>query len=141
MKYEMIKKADVMRIINAENAVVLNNLKERSTDEVLCAIASQINGLQTTAKYATDSTDSAKFCDCCDWIPCSDRLPEMFVSVLIVYLSYKGDKNITIAYMDDEENSCDWCSDWNGDVIDAKVTHWMPLTEPPESEVTDNEKR
>lgn len=49
-EFEMIKKADVMRIINEENAVVLNNLKERSTDEVLCAIASQINGLQTTAK-------------------------------------------------------------------------------------------
>ena len=49
-EFEMIKKADVMRIINAENAVVLNNLKERSTDEVLCAIASQINDLQTTAK-------------------------------------------------------------------------------------------
>jgi hypothetical protein len=47
-EFEMVKKADVMRIINAENAVVLNNLKERSTDEVLCAIASQINGLQTT---------------------------------------------------------------------------------------------
>ena len=49
-EFEMIKKADVMRIINEENAVVLNNLKERSTDEVLCAIASQINGLQTTVK-------------------------------------------------------------------------------------------
>lgn len=48
MNFEMIKKADVMRIINAENAVVLNNLKERSTDEVLCAIAAQINGLQAT---------------------------------------------------------------------------------------------
>lgn len=47
---EMIKKEDVMRIINAENAVVLNNLKERSTDEVLCTIAAQINGLQTTEK-------------------------------------------------------------------------------------------
>lgn len=49
-EFEMIKKADVMRIINAENAAVLNNLQERSTDEVLCAIASQINDLQTTAK-------------------------------------------------------------------------------------------
>ena len=46
-EFEMVNKADVMRIINAENAVVLSNLKERSTDEVLCAIASQINGLQT----------------------------------------------------------------------------------------------
>ncbi len=47
-EFEMIKKADVMHTINAENAVVLNNMKEKSTDEVLCAIASQINGLQTT---------------------------------------------------------------------------------------------
>ena len=51
-EFELIKKADVMRIINAENAVVLNNLKERSTDEVLCAIASQINSLQTKANEA-----------------------------------------------------------------------------------------
>jgi hypothetical protein len=46
-EFEMIKKADVMRIINAENAVVLNNLKERSADEVLVSIASKINSLQT----------------------------------------------------------------------------------------------
>lgn len=60
-EFEMIKKADVMRIINAENAVVLNNLKERSTDEVLCAIASQINGLQTTAKSGSRLIDADSF--------------------------------------------------------------------------------
>ena len=60
-EFEMIKKADVMRIINAENAVVLNNLKERSTDEVLCAIASQINGLQTTAKSGSRLIDADAF--------------------------------------------------------------------------------
>lgn len=69
------------------------------------------------------------------WISCSERLPEIFEHVLIIYLGFEGEKYITIAYMDDEENACDWCSDWNGDVIDAKVTHWMPLPEPPESEV------
>ena len=53
-EFEMIKKADVMRIINAENAVVLNNLKERSTDEVLCAIAAQINDLQTTIQIESE---------------------------------------------------------------------------------------
>ena len=60
-EFEMIKKADVMRIINAENAVVLNNRKERSTDEVLCAIASQINGLQTTAKSGSRLIDADAF--------------------------------------------------------------------------------
>lgn len=60
-EFEMIKKADVMSIINAENAVVLNNRKERSTDEVLCAIASQINGLQTTAKSGSRLIDADAF--------------------------------------------------------------------------------
>ena len=60
-EFEMIKKADIMRIINAENAVVLNNRKERSTDEVLCAIASQINGLQTTAKSGNRLIDADAF--------------------------------------------------------------------------------
>ena len=69
------------------------------------------------------------------WIPCSDKLPEIFEHVMIVYLDFAGKKNITIAYRDDEENACDWCSDWDGEVIDAKVTHWMPLPELPESGV------
>jgi hypothetical protein len=64
-EFEMIKKADVMRIINEENAVVLNNLKERSTDEVLCAIASQINGLQTTAKSGGRLIDADAFSEQC----------------------------------------------------------------------------
>ena len=60
-EFEIVKKADVMRIINAENAVVLNNRKERSTDEVLCEIASQINGLQTTAKSGSRLIDADAF--------------------------------------------------------------------------------
>lgn len=60
-EFEMVKKADVMRIINAENAVVLNSLKEISTDEVLCAIASQINSLQTTAKSGSRLIDADAF--------------------------------------------------------------------------------
>ena len=62
------------------------------------------------------------------WIPCSERLPKIFEDVLIVYLGFDGEKHITKAYMDDEENAFDWCSSWNGDVIDAEVTHWMPVS-------------
>lgn len=67
-EFEMVKKADVMRVINEENAVVLNNLKERSTDEVLCAIASQINGLQTTAKSSEADIDRAAIMRLCNGI-------------------------------------------------------------------------
>ena len=44
---ELINKSDVMRIINAENAIVLCCTRLRTTDEVLFSIASQINSLQT----------------------------------------------------------------------------------------------
>lgn len=72
-EFEMLKKADVMRIINAENAVVLNNLKERSTDEVLCAIVSQINGLQTIeaepvrhGRWEYDDVNDLDYCSECN---------------------------------------------------------------------------
>ena len=128
-EFELIKKADVMRIINAENAVVLNNRKERSTDEVLCAIASQINGLQTTAKYATDSTDSAKFCDCCDWIPCSERLPDNGIAVLV----WTGENNFKVWLAEYSKYMETWTLAGNYVPLRKNaVIAWMPFPEPPE---------
>lgn len=64
------------------------------------------------------------------WIPCSERFPEEDVSVLcymqigeIVVMQYGGDG-------------------WYCGVIRYNpryVTHWMPLPEPPESEVNHDE--
>lgn len=44
---ELIEKEEVMRIINAENAVVLCNEKHRTTDEVLVDIFKELNALPT----------------------------------------------------------------------------------------------
>lgn len=64
------------------------------------------------------------------WIPCSEMMPEEEKEV-IVYV--KGDFEnsipfITTAYINSD---CDWQSDYDGEVIDSKITHWMPLPEPP----------
>ena len=60
------------------------------------------------------------------WIPCSERLPESFIYVLcagrdgIGILRYIGSK-----WLDDEAHA----------YTTTEITHWMPLPEPPESEV------
>ena len=60
------------------------------------------------------------------WIPCSERLPESFIYVLcagrdgIGILRYIGSK-----WLDDEAHA----------YTTNEITHWMPLPEPPESEV------
>ena len=64
------------------------------------------------------------------WIPCSERLPESEREVL-VYVKGDFDNSIpfiTTAYRNSEG---DWQSDYDGEVIDSKITHWMPLPEPP----------
>ena len=59
------------------------------------------------------------------WIPVSERLPE---SNKLVFGYTEQDGNILgIRYIMSENN---WCTDyirWSG----SKITHWMPLPEPP----------
>lgn len=67
------------------------------------------------------------------WISCSERMPEIFDSVLLAILS-KNDYGepayyVTIGGM---KNGSDFES-YTGDICECeKVTHWMPLPEPPE---------
>lgn len=68
------------------------------------------------------------------WIPVSERLPRPYVNVNIVaYLENECGSSYRVV-------SVGWYSDtlevWSiltsdGSVIDIKVTHWMPLPEPP----------
>lgn len=69
------------------------------------------------------------------WIPCSERLPGRFDSVLLAILSKNGYGEpayyVTIGGM---KNGTEFES-YTGDICECeKVTHWMPLPEPPESE-------
>lgn len=64
------------------------------------------------------------------WIPCAERMPEDEQEVLVFV---KGDFENSISFITTAYNDSDgdWVSDYDGEVIDSKITHWMPLPEPP----------
>lgn len=65
------------------------------------------------------------------WIPCSERLPETNTQVLCY--CRMGDFRI----MEYDEQESRWYEGIQ-DYRQTTVTHWMPLQEPPESEVQDD---
>lgn len=70
------------------------------------------------------------------WIPCSERLPEYGVDVLVYSKSWED--HIQVAHI--QYDGIMWeLSDGEFYFSQSDVTHWMPLPEPPESEVQNNE--
>lgn len=66
-----------------------------------------------------------------EWINVEDRLPDKFKDangVLINYLCYMPDYGVDVA------NYIQPVDEWVCMGIPAKVTHWMPLPEPPKEE-------
>lgn len=69
------------------------------------------------------------------WIPVTERLPDDDIYVLVI-VSGKPCKNVTLhnavelAEYDPEGWILEMWPDW----MDADVTHWMPLPEPPEGD-------
>ena len=61
------------------------------------------------------------------WIPVTERVPEQKVDVLVVM----DDGGMGVDFIDTDGNWF-WATGWSED--DPKVTHWMPLPEPPEKE-------
>ena len=64
------------------------------------------------------------------WIPCSERMPEKDTSVII----YAAGHRVSAYY--DAANGVFRLTEENGLFYrKSAVTHWMPMPEPPESEV------
>ena len=63
------------------------------------------------------------------WIPVSERLPEEWTDVLV--LSEFGFCEVAV-YLGHASNK--WRCTWNHNMLEGKVTHWMPLPEPPKGE-------
>lgn len=66
------------------------------------------------------------------WIPCSERMPEAGMSVLI----YACKHSVT-AYYDNCKNLFRLTENDNLYYIAEYVTHWMPLPEPPKEDDND----
>lgn len=67
-----------------------------------------------------------------EWISVKDRLPEPDVLILVI-ANGKPHKNITLegAYELAEYDPEGWILEMWPEWMDAEVTHWMPLPEPP----------
>ena len=59
-----------------------------------------------------------------DWIPCSERLPEVWKSVLVTS-GHLRVRDIRIAFVNE---NMEWCSIWNS--CEPDILAWMPLPEP-----------
>ena len=67
------------------------------------------------------------------WIPCSERLPESDLEVLVIASGKVG--NITLVNsveIGDFDRDEGWILEMWPEWEDPNVTHWMPLPEPPE---------
>ena len=69
-----------------------------------------------------------------DWIPCSTRLPEYGLDVLVYVKSWEA--HIQVAHI--QYDGTLWeMSDGEFYFSQSDVTHWMPCPNPPESEMPD----
>ena len=67
------------------------------------------------------------------WIPVSERLPEHFGTFLAAIDEVHGEKRISADAADFDPERKRW-ETWNYFCAGYKVTHWMPLPEPPKGE-------
>ena len=81
--------------------------------------------------YATHTDESPACCDynaAQKWIPVTERLPDERIAVIV--WSAAG-FSTTAHYIGNEGK---WRVTWNHERLEAPVTHWIPLPEPPKGE-------
>ncbi|WP_349977010.1 DUF551 domain-containing protein [Pectobacterium zantedeschiae] len=64
------------------------------------------------------------------WIKCSERMPDICQEVIF----FPECDEATRGYWDGETwyQDASWCERYEGNSVPEKVTHWMPLPEPPQ---------
>ncbi len=69
------------------------------------------------------------------WIPVSERLPEKHEKYLVTRPSvlYSCEAVVFTAWYDPGNGFYEYDPEW-GQVYDKRITHWMPLPEPPREE-------
>ncbi len=71
------------------------------------------------------------------WISVEERLPEQYNPVLVAYVGYNTNAILAdmVAYRDSDSDWCWYDGDHpSGELCKVKITHWMPLPEPPKED-------
>ncbi len=111
-----------------------DGIKSEITEELKPMCSEVVKGIAKVIKsfpdFMIDNMEIKANLD--GWIPCSERMPESFDTILLAILSKNGYGEpayyVTIGGM---KNGTGFES-FTGDILECeKVTHWMPLPEPP----------
>ena len=106
---------------NEEIVKALRATESSSKRELLDAAADLIEKL--TDRCARYAEEIAVAQERQRWIPVTERLPDQCMDILVSY----RDRHILMGTA--------MCDDWiEEDLEDGKITHWMPLPEPPKEE-------
>ena len=66
-----------------------------------------------------------------EWIKCSERLPEESSHLRILLWNGSYIRYGKWLSTDCSGKNCDWHDDYDNRIKGKKITHWMPLPEPP----------
>lgn len=100
----------------------------RHCSRCFCDECAYFNAIECQTDLKRDCADLIKHLEAKQpkWISVKDRLPEA-EGMYIVYIPLTGGTIVAADYLDGH-----WI-DWEVDLTE-RVTHWMPLPEPPEEE-------
>lgn len=69
------------------------------------------------------------------WISVEDRLPEKEGNYIVAEKKGNGETYVTERGLLHWANGPSWCLSWQEQYVhEIKVTHWMPLPEPPKED-------
>ena len=106
----------------------------RPLSEACIAIANHLIANGVTFANRLEEKQATCNCKTSDWIPVTERLPEPYVEVLTLRSVLDGKRFYQkVDYVTpDYGGQMEWLTDLNS--WKSKVTHWMPLPEPPKGE-------
>ena len=109
-------------------------LRLRKDAEFLEISSKYNNTVNEFAERISQAADAIEKISKQKWIPVTERLPEDGVPVLATYIGYNTKKPRTdyiVAFDVNEYEWRDWIGGYMENPVRVKITHWMPLPEPP----------
>ena len=108
-----------------------NNIK---SNYIGLSLLQAANAIEELSKLLDEETEyaTALACNVLQWIPVTERLPDMHVEVLVCTEDYGKTE---LGFLTDAVwDGAGWLETWERKTYLATVTHWMPLPEPPKEE-------